>query len=356
MGYSFVRPTGTTYHDPARAYPGYTLFTSLSGDTTYLIAMDGEVTHTWSAPAGWKAFYGELLENGNLLLRGATGHETWNHGGVSGGLVELNWDGREVWRYQDPSLHHDHCRLRNGNTLVLGWEPLPQEVQWRVQGGLSDTESDDGRGMVGDYLREVAADGRTVWEWHAYNALDPAQDVICPLEQRLEWTHGNAVEELPDGRILVSFRLIDTIGIIDRATGRFTWKWGRGLISHQHDPSRLANGNLLLFDNGAHRAGNSRSRVVEVNPRSDEVVWQFVGSPQASFFSFNISGAQRLPNGNTLVCEGASGRFFEVTNEGELVWEYANPYVFRHRDEPRSSAVFRAHRYAADSPQLRNRI
>ena len=56
---------------------------------------------------------------------------------------------------------------------------------------------------------------------------------------------------------LISFRVLDTVAIVDRATGEFTWKWGRGQISHQHHPTRLPNGHVLLLDNGAHRRGLS---------------------------------------------------------------------------------------------------
>ena len=354
MGYSIFRPTGTTYHDPTRAFAGYTLFTTLGGDTTYLIDMAGRVVHTWQTAPPLRPYYGYLLENGNLLLRCTTGQEPWALGGASGAVVELDWEGRVLWRYEDPTLHHDHCRLHNGNTLLLYWEWLPEEVCRAVQGGQPGTEL-AGNGMLGDALREVTPDGRTVWEWHAHQALDPAIDVICPLDRRQEWTHCNAVEELADGNLLLSFRQTDTVAIVDRATGRVTWRWGRGVVSHQHDPNPLPNGHLLIFDNGMHRVGNSRSRVVEVEPRSGEIVWQFVGTPQASFFSANISGAQRLPNGNTLICEGACGRLFEVTPEGAIVWEYVNPFAFPHREDASATAVFRAHRYAPGSPQLRGR-
>ena len=57
---------------------------------------------------------------------------------------------------------------------------------------------------------------------------------------------------MPDGNILTSFRILDTVGIIDKASGDFKWKWGRGELGHQHDPNLLDNGNILIFDNGWH--------------------------------------------------------------------------------------------------------
>ncbi|HZU06457.1 MAG TPA: aryl-sulfate sulfotransferase [Chloroflexota bacterium] len=355
MGFSPFRPTGVTYHDPTRAFAGYTLYTPLGGDLTLLIDMAGRVVHVWQPPPPLRPYYGYLLPEGRLLLRCTTGQEPWALGGESGAVVELDWDGQLVWRYDDPTLHHDHCRLRNGNTLLLYWEPLPAAVRLRVQGGQPGTEL-AGEGMLGDALREVTPDGRTVWEWHAYEALDPAVDVLCPLHPRHEWAHCNAVEELPDGNLVLSFRLLDTVAILDKRRGQFVWKWGRGTVAHQHDPTPLPNGNLLLFDNGMHRVGLPRSRVVEVDPRTNAIVWQYVGTPQASFFSGNISGAQRLPNGNTLICEGACGRLFEVTPDRAIVWEYHTPYAFPYREEVAACAIFRAHRYAADGPELRGRL
>jgi len=65
----------------------------------------------------------------------------------------------------------------------------------------------------------------------------------------------------------------------------------------------------------------------------------------------NISNAQRLPNGNTLSCEGNFGRLFEVTPEGAVVWEYVNPYFAPPAgppDAPAQNSVFRAYRYSPE--------
>ncbi len=119
----------------------------------------------------------------------------------------------------------------------------------------------------------------------------------------------------------------------------------------QHNPTMLENGNILLYDNGNRR---NYSRILEVRPDDQEVVWQYEGNPRDSFYSMNISGAQRLPNGNTLVCEGRSARFFEVTPDKDIVWEYISPFWTEHMGQ-KSRAVFRAHRYASDSPFIQGR-
>jgi len=186
--------------------------------------------------------------------------------------------------------------------------------------------------------------------------------VICPLEGRHQWTHQNALNLTASGDLLVSFRQIDTVGIVDRASGAFTWKWGPGVISHQHHPTFQDNGNVLLFDNGPHRGGATYSRVLEIDPATNQIAWEYTGSPPISFYSYHISGAERQPNGNTLICEGAPGRIFEVTSDGQIVWEYINPVGVAGESlgagnaSPRAgNSVFRAHRYAADHPALRGR-
>ena len=75
------------------------------------------------------------------------------------------------------------------------------------------------------------------------------------------------------------------------------------------------------------------------------IVWQYQGSPPGTFFSWFISGAQRLETGNTLICEGIWGRIFEVTSEGEIVWEYISPYFSEnHPSYTGGNYVFRAYR------------
>jgi hypothetical protein len=80
-----------------------------------------------------------------------------------------------------------------------------------------------------------------------------------------------------------------------------------------------------------------------------------MGEPVFSFMSLHIAGAERLVNGNTLICEGESGRVFEVTRDCQICWEWINPLVLPFKGGITSSMLFRAHRYAADSPELRGR-
>jgi outer membrane protein assembly factor BamB len=104
---------------------------------------------------------------------------------------------------------------------------------------------------------------------------------------------------------------------------------------------------------GMSALGRGNSRVVELDPTTLELVWSYAmpGRESFKFFSHYISSVQRLANGNTMITEGADGRLFEVTPEGEIVWEYVSPY-FAERESP-SNAVYRAYRLPYDwVPQL----
>ena len=154
--------------------------------------------------------------------------------------------------------------------------------------------------------------------------------------------HTNSIEVLPGaidgisqpGALLLSIREIGTVAIIDFEQTRVEWTWGPSFVRRQHHASRLDNGNILVYDNLGGNGG--LTRVVEVDPASREIVWQYNGDPPDSFFSALRGGCQRLPNGNTLITESDRGRVFEITHDGDIVWEFYNP-VMRSGGKERSS-------------------
>lgn len=349
------------HYVPSKAYNGYTLFAPISGSGAWLVDMKGRFVHHWEM-AHLPAAHGVLLPNGNLLFAGKLPDGSLEFAGIGGELLELDWDGNVLWKYEDPYMHHDFYRLPNGNTMTLRWVPVPGDIAARVKGGIPGTERE---GVIwADSFREITPEGEVVWEWLGYEHLDPEADAICPLCYRAEWTHVNTCFVLPDGDILTSFLTLNTIAIIDKGTGDIKWRWGPGELAHPHDPRMLDNGNILVFDNGSHRPSMGIthygmicfSRVLEVDPRNDKIVWEYVDETRARFFSSYISGCQRLPNENTLICTGATGRFFEVTVDKEVVWEFVNPLYFQgFKEIGYNNAVFRAHRYGPEYKGLKGR-
>ncbi len=353
MARSHQLRTGLIHYDPDFACRGYTLFCGGNPACAYLIDMHGRFCKRWVDPRGIS--YAQLLPNGHLLCRATSSPHVQGLRGLNGQspcVFELDWDGNVVWEFADEWLHHDQRRLPNGHTLVVAWRWMSKAMSKRVRGGLS--RPDDPPQILGDVVFELDADAQIVNEWRSWEHLDVAEDVICPIDHRLEWTHTNSIQTTPDGEWLLSFRRTSTVAVVDPKTGRIRSRWGRGIVSHQHDAKILPNGNLLLFDNGVHRLLEADfSRALEVNRQTGEIVWSYSDEPPFHFCSYMAGSADRLRNGNTLICDAAVGRFFEVTMAKQIVWEYVNPF---YTSNPRLGGMinitFRAHRHLADEPAL----
>ncbi|MDA0241589.1 MAG: aryl-sulfate sulfotransferase, partial [Proteobacteria bacterium] len=271
-----ILQTGVTLNDSARATPGFTLFSPLWGNETYIINMAGEVVHSWKLPAN-PGGYGRLLPNGNLFVTTQTKEGPRFPGGAQGGLMqELDWDGNLVNEYVDHFQHHDARRLANGNTLYAGWEEMPADREKLVTGGHGPHP--DG-GMYNDYVREVDPDGNTVFNWSTHS-MDVDKYPINPMTGLMVFSWVNGTFPLDNGDILISMRHINTVAIINRQTGKLRWEMTDFSWGGQHDAQMLPNGNIILFANGcATYAGHPFSRIIEINPETKEEVWVYKSEP-----------------------------------------------------------------------------
>ncbi len=216
-----------------------------------------------------------------------------------------------------------------------------------------------------------------------------------------DWLHINSIQyNAQRDEILLSVHNFNEIWIIDHSTttaqaaghsggakgkgGDIIYRWGNpaaydeGTASDQKlfsqhdaawiDPGLPGAGDIMIFNNGTGRPGGSYSSVDEITPPLDTsgnyyrnvsgsygpqlLTWSYTAQPPDSFFAKNISGAERLPNGNTLICDGTAGSFFEIDSSKETVWEYVNPVsrnkILTQGDTPVNNLVFRISRY---SPQ-----
>ena len=351
MSRARVSLKGVMFCDSRKVYNGVTLVTPTQGKGAWLIDIMGRVVNHWDIPY-FASSDAKLLPNGNLLYAGKVDSGPLSDlEGTGGILLEVDWDSKVIWEYRDPYLHHAFDRLKNGNTLTLKWVKVPDDIAVLVKGGEPGSEKDGV--MLGDVIQEITPEGKVVWEWIAHKHLKPDTFPRCPVCPRNTWTHANAVTELPDGNKLVSFMKINTIAVIDKKTGEFKWQWGEGTLAHQHCPTMLDNGNILVFDNGMHPYGFAmgRSRVIEVDPTNNEIVWAYGGGDiSCEFYASTLGSCQRLPNGNTLICEGTTGRIFETNPSLELIWEFSNyfPSSKPYPVQPRSYMVCSAYRYGMD--------
>jgi hypothetical protein len=396
-----VYPEGTTRLDPARAWPSFVLFTG-GDDVARLIDLDGKTVRTWADVGGFSSLIDPALVQGQrghvfVTLENAAGRGVDLVPGrvgtkVSKTIAELDWDGHVAWRFGPKApgglaqQHHDWARLPNGHTLVLA------NLRHAVA-GFRQAE------VLDDVVYEVDGDGAIVWRWSASEHLEelgfqPDQLALIRQSDNADYLHLNDLKPVgpnhwfdagdarfaPDNLIFCS-RNANVIAIIDRKSGRIAWTLGpnypaipRGAagrklprpvdqITGQHDaqiiPAGLPGaGNLLVFDNQGE-AGyppvelptTGGSRVLEIDPTTRQIVWQYTaedsGQPSWAFRSTHISAARRLPNGNTFIDEGQSGRLFQVTREGDIVWEYVNAWPRSGKDATNGKATINHQLYRA---------
>jgi hypothetical protein len=141
------------------------------------------------------------------------------------------------------------------------------------------------------------------------------------------------------GRVLVTLRHLDSVALFDLEERRCVWAFGQGLLEGPHDASLLADGHVLVLDNGSDERG--WSRVVEYDPVRGAIVWEYRAEVPERFHTSGRGTVQPLANGNVLVGNSNSGEAFEVERSGAIVWRFLNPL----RDERGARAVLRVERY-----------
>lgn len=400
------------------AYDGYTLFSPMRATTTYLIDMYGRLVHSWenSYPPGNSVY---LLQNGHLLRParptpgggGLIQEVAWD-GTILWDFSYFTSDYRQhhdveplpngnvlllAWEYKTKA----EAFAAGRDTALLSDDELWPEHVVEIEPA----------GPTG---------GNIVWEWHLWDHLvqdyDSTKDnygvvaehpelvdINFVLHRQDDWIHANAVDYSPElDQIIICSRTLGEFWVIDHSTttaeatghtggnsgmgGDILYRWGNPQgydagtaddqkLFLQHDaqwiePGCPGEGNILVFNNGGLRMYSS---VDEIEPPVDdsghypqpppgtahdpaEASWIYVADPPGEFYSSIISGAQRLANGNTLICSGVGGDFFEVTSESEIVWEYINPVnnqgPVAQGDELGNNNVFRCYRYPPDYPGL----
>jgi hypothetical protein len=360
------RGVGLTGVDKQRSFGGFTLFCPLTSDTAHLVDINGNEVHSWKLP-------GRIGRHARLL---PAPKETTADGGpfpflffnkYGGGVMsELDPEGNMVRQFTDPLGHHDQYHYGDGRILYTSLEALSPEDSAKVIGGVPGSEVD---GITyADTIKEVDEAGNLLWQWKVSERLPRAEYPLQPHYTREHYPLINSVLPLRDGKhILASMRSVSAVIIIERSTGKIVWKIGSEILAQQHNATELENGNILIFDNGAFRNGESitYTRAIEVDRTTKKIVWEYRDRSQMLYFFTPFMGsAQRLANGNTLLCESAFGRLFEVTKDGYICWEYINPHFAPYPDSVtanifpgESNALFRAYRYSLEEiPWLKRKL
>ena len=309
-----VADHGVSATSTDETYDGHTLISVQSyGLDGRLVEVDENGDVVWEyAPENSRVFDAEQLENGNFLVAVTTTLTPRNCGAerlriesdhcIEAKVLELDYETKRVvweyaWRDEYITHHevHDVDRLDGGGTAVVD--------------------------MGNDRAFVVNRSGEITWEWQAEKHLGAGSE----FRERYggppnpggeaDWTHLNDIDELDDGNFQLSVRNFDAVVEVDRETKAIVNVTGapgdRSVLQRQHNPYVLENGTMLVAD-------SENDRVVELDPETEEVVWQYGGRGLLHW----PRDADRLPNGNTLVTDTFNDRVVEVSPRGEVVWSY----------------------------------
>ena len=430
-----TRTVGIFQHDDG-GYGGYTLIGPILHPSTYLINEYGDMVHRWdheellgtsvhllengnllrasSTPDSWPVQAGQ---GGRLEEIAWDGTVLWRYDYVTPKVM----------------LHHDLVPLANGNILATAWERMNatelDAVGYDTTALVADTTLWSER--IIEFKPILPDSAEIVWEWSAFDHLvqdfDPAKPNYGTIKDspwRIDvntgvggsWLHFNGMDYNADlNLIMVSAGFFSEVWIINRKSttdeargtkGDLLYRFGNPemydagdatdrKLYMSHSPHWVDEGlpgehNVLVFDNGRMRPNAAFSTVQELvlpyyrdydgniyfdlEPdgayESPIDIWQY-GGP-GNFFSIVTSGMQRLPNGNTMILEGMTGRAFEIDANEDKVWEYVNPVIRTGplaRDQPiptfvpndpnpypiLQNTLFRTYRYSADYPGLQGR-
>ncbi|MCB0331684.1 MAG: hypothetical protein KDD70_18560 [Bdellovibrionales bacterium] len=310
-------------HDHERATPGLILVYPIR-PRVYLVTKEGNVAHEWNLKQiplfkGQKVelFHVEPTEEGSII---ATLKDV--------GIARISWDNELEW-FVPGRFHHDCAVTSSGAVMALARD-------------VASVDFGDRSGEVlADFVVTIGTDGTVLARKNLtqlVSALIPKESVTKAFEhvERFrgeqkafgndspsDLLHTNSMElfEGPlagaqGGGVLFSFRALDTVAVTDLKLRGVLWKYSGGL-SQQHDASRTDSAEVLVFDNGRDR---KRSRIITIDPATNEVSWEYDGGDSDRFFAHKRGGAQRLSKGNTLITISFPGELREVTADGDVVW------------------------------------
>jgi len=322
--------TGVVLHNPEKVFPGVNLYTSGHADEAYLIDMEGSLIKKWSYPRN-KLEPDRKVGRGRGALSGIRFAHAFENLDLLAiydyqGLVKLDKDSREIWTYRGEA-HHDLWITPDNDIYLLTAREVPIPRLNRKTTILVDyvTVLDEGGKEKASYsILEML-------EESPFSFLLPIVNHIQETEA-LDILHANSIQVFDgsqvarskrlfqEGNILFSLRNLSFVFIYDPRNQEIVWGWGPTNIAFQHKARLLDNGNIIIFNNGMES-----SAVVEIDPLSGEVIWEYRGEGEDGFLTRLLGSAQRLPNGNTLVVDSNSGTAFELTPGKEIVWRFVNP-------------------------------
>ena len=377
-----------TFYNEELSEDEYILVNDAAANSVYLMDKNADLVHEW--PLGDRIIGNDviLLNDGTLLASLESDNPDFQFGGQGGIIQIIDKNGQTLWNFEysttEHRSHHDVELLPNGNVLAIAWEKMVKE-EAIANGSMLGTD------IFPESIIEIDPITNTiVWEWHAKDHLiqefDNSKLNFGSIEENPQLInlnyvdavggnimHANGIgyDELND-LIYLSVNYYSEVWVIDHSTNtddaasHSGGKFGKGgdllyrfgnpstqndetterLFINNHYPNLFEPGKILIYTNGGDL---EQSTVYELKlpteltqktiPKTTqpEILWSFT---DPELYAPKVSGAVRLPNGNTLITEGDFG-LWEVTQQGEVVWKFSAPGFF-----------WRAYHYAKDDPAI----
>lgn len=312
-------------YDPQLSFEGVNIYCSENISGGYLLDMTGNILHMLAdnreKKVVWKLIEPYQKEGFLVLIEEEE-------------LLMLDWNSKIKWA-KKMSCHHDVAVADNGDiyTLINKKIHFPQLISSKpiIDDVLVILTKDE------KLKKEISFAKMIVHNPKLLRAFKRQKKKEYSVEKgAFDIFHTNKVEIIgrdilsgekrlfEKGDVLFCMRNLNLIGVVDIEKENIIWSWGLNDLDYPHHPSLLENGNILIFDNGTHR---KYSRVIELNPITEKIEWEYKGNPPESFYSESRGASQRLPNGNTLITDSHNGRVFEITSNGKVVWEFYNPQI-----------------------------
>jgi hypothetical protein len=403
--------------------PGYTLMAPMDSPLAFLIDNKGREVHRWQSRYRSALAAALLEDGSLLRVANTSPEPFLNGGRVEifdwDGNLTWSYDAADSTHAQ----HHDAIRLPNGNVLMIAYEyksrdqavAAGRDPDRLLQGFVLPDHLIEVEPTTNDIVWEWHAWDHLVQQYDStranYGLVRNHPELIDvnfgPITA--DWLHCNGLDyNAAFDQVMISNHNFCEVWVIDHSTtteqarghsggrygmgGDLLYRWGNPQaygaggsgdqrFFGQHSTHWIRSGlrgagDILVFNNGFLRPDDHYSTVEQFTPPSDSLGrfarpalgepfgpaapnWVYGDSQPFGLFSIYISGAQRLPNGHTLVCDGDHGRIFEVGPDSQVVWQYLNPVYdtfFRYQgDKSGGPRVFRAPRYAPDYPGLAGR-
>ncbi len=411
---SWCQQTVGLFKNSPNAFDGYTLFGPQDSRETFLINNCGEKIHSWTSNylPGLSSYLlenGTLLRTGRIMGNGGgsgivemldwNSNVIWSHSVSAthgrqhhdiellpnGNILLIVWDRKTQTEVSDAGSTTTVAAINSeqiieiqpdivngGATVVWEWKAWDHLIQ-------EEDSTKQHYGIVADHPEKI--------------------DINFLNHNKADWLHFNGIDYNAElDQIILSVHNFSEFWIIDHSTttqeaasssggtygkgGDLLYRWGNPRAYNQgtsndqklflqHDTHWIEDGNtdagkILLFNNQAGTSENLNYSTVDivalpVTPNGaysynggaytpTEFHWTYKAANPTDFFSNIISGVQRLSNGNTLICEGVGGRFFEIDINNVIVWEYVNPVndqgAMNQGETLSNNNVFRATKYA----------